>query len=201
MNIYKLIAFIAVLLLVQPLSAQHEAHQKNLKSEYAGQEQRTIKSLSAGDIEKLKAGKGWGFAKVAELNGVPGPLHLLEMKEEIGLTEDQNTKIEAIYKAMKAEAVVLGNQLIEAEENLNISFADKSIDEKELRKSLINIGKITSELRFVHLEAHLKTLKILNEKQVEEYNQIRGYNFGNPCENIPEGHDAEMWKKHNNCTN
>jgi len=200
MNTYKLIALISILLLAQPLSAQHEAHQKNLKSEYAGQEQRTIKSLSESDIEELKAGKGWGFAKVAELNGVPGPLHLLEMKTEIELTGDQIRKVEAIYKTMKKEAIALGNQLVKAEENLNISFAEKMINEKELRKSLLNIGNITSELRFVHLQAHLETLIMLTEAQVAEYNEIRGYASKDPCENVPEGHDAEMWKKHNNCS-
>jgi hypothetical protein len=190
---------VITLITAQNLSAQHEAHQKNLKSEYAGQEKRTIKSLSESDIEELREGKGWGFAKAAELNGVPGPLHLLEMKSEIELSEDQIGKIEAIYKEMKKEAIALGSQLIKAEEALNISFAQKMINKKELRESLLNIGKITSELRFVHLQAHLETLKILTEVQVTEYNEIRGYDSKDPCENVPEGHDAEMWKKHNNC--
>jgi hypothetical protein len=54
----------------------------SLKSKYAGEEKREIKSLSATDIEELQNGKGWGLAKAAELNGIPGPVHLLEMKEE-----------------------------------------------------------------------------------------------------------------------
>ncbi len=52
-------------------------------SKYSGQEQRIIKSLSPDDIAELRRGGGWGLAKAAELNGVPGPVHLLEMKEAI----------------------------------------------------------------------------------------------------------------------
>jgi hypothetical protein len=64
----------------------------------------------------------------------------------------------------------------------------------------MNISEITGELRFVHLNAHLKTLKILTKAQVNLYNELRGYTSQDPCENIPEGHNPEMWKRHNNCS-
>lgn len=35
--------------------------------------------------------------------------------------------------------------------------------------------------------------------QITKYNQLRGYASDDPCSNIPEGHDATMWKKHNSC--
>lgn len=141
-----------------------------------------------------------GFAKAAELNGIPGPLHLLEMKEEIELTEEQIKKIEAIYNAMKAEAITFGNELVSAEKKLNIFFAEQKNDQDELKEMLMNISEITGELRFVHLNAHLKTLKILTKAQVNLYNELRGYTSQDPCENIPEGHNPEMWKRHNNCS-
>ena len=75
------------------------------KSKYAGEEKREIKSLSATDIEELQNGKGWGLAKAAELNGVPGPAHLLELREEIELSAEQIRVIEDIYMKMKQEAV------------------------------------------------------------------------------------------------
>ena len=58
-------------------------------SKYVGQEKRDIKSLSDEDIKELKAGAGWGLAKAAELNELPGPKHILEMKKEIELTFEQ----------------------------------------------------------------------------------------------------------------
>jgi hypothetical protein len=58
------------------------------------EEKREIKSLSATDIEELQNGKGWGLAKAAELNGVPGPARLLEMKDETDLSAEQIRVIE-----------------------------------------------------------------------------------------------------------
>jgi hypothetical protein len=46
---------------------------------YAGQQNRTIKALSDEDIVGLLKGDGMGFAKAAELNGYPGPKHVLDL--------------------------------------------------------------------------------------------------------------------------
>jgi len=81
------------------------------KSQYAGQERGEIKSLSEADIAELKNGRGWGLAKAAELNGVPGPAHLLEMKKEIGLNAEQIEKIERLYQTMRNQAIPLGIKL------------------------------------------------------------------------------------------
>ena len=40
-------------------------------------------------IAELEAGSGWGLALPAELNGRPGPAHLLELKEALGLSPEQ----------------------------------------------------------------------------------------------------------------
>lgn len=53
-------------------STSVQAGKSEYVSSYSGQEKRTIKSLSKDDIEQLNAGKGWGLAKAAELNGMPG---------------------------------------------------------------------------------------------------------------------------------
>ena len=44
---------------------------------YAGQQARTIKALSDDDLAALRKGEGMGMAKAAELNGYPGPAHVL----------------------------------------------------------------------------------------------------------------------------
>ena len=174
------------------------AAQQHLSS-YAGQQNRKIKSLSADDIQQLKRGQGWGLAKAAELNGMPGPSHLLQMKDEISLTAEQERKIRALFHDMKSKAIPLGNKLIELEKNLNDSFSNKSITSEDLDQKLTAISKVRKELRYVHLVTHLMTPNILTPQQINEYNLIRGYGSGNPCENIPEGHSVEMWKKHNGC--
>ena len=101
--------FISMLIATFGFSEADHSH----KSKYAGEEKGEIKSLSATDIEELQNGKGWGLAKAAELNGVPGPAHLLEMKEEIELSAEQIRVIEKIYMKMKQESeqITLYNKL------------------------------------------------------------------------------------------
>lgn len=170
------------------------------QSEYVGQEMREIKSLSEEDIKELEAGKGWGLAKAAELNGFPGPIHLLEMKHEIKLTKAQTEKIEELYNKMKQRAIPLGKKLIEAERSLNRAFAKREIDERILVELLANIARIRNELRYVHLSAHLKTPPILSREQIKLYNKLRGYSSSeDPCDKVPPGHDPELWKRHHNC--
>jgi hypothetical protein len=190
-----ILLLILMLIPMSIFSAADHSHQ----SKYAGEEKREIKSLSATDIEELKTGKGWGLAKAAELNGVPGPLHLLEMKEEIDLSANQIRAIEDIYKKMKQEAISLGLELIELERELNNHFANRTITDELLRQILQGFAQVHRQLRYVHLSAHLNTPDILKSEQITLYNKLRGYSSGDPCENVPKGHDPEMWKKHHNC--
>ena len=177
----------------------YSASKHSHKSKYVGEEKREIKSLSESDIEELENGKGWGFAKAAELNGVPGPIHLLEMKKEIRLSSEQIQKIEDIYQKMKKQAIPLGLELIELERRLNNHFANRTITDNLLHKLLGEIVQVRKKLRYAHLSAHLKTPDILTFEQITLYNELRGYSSNDPCKNIPEGHDPEMWKKHHNC--
>lgn len=172
--------------------------EESYKSKYVGQERRKIKSLSPDDIKELKRGGGWGLAKAAELNGVPGPAHILEMAEKINLNDEQKRKIQNIYNDMKVEAVTLGEQLIRLEVELNIGFSNRTINQALLDKTVREIEKVRAKLRIVHLSTHLQTPNILTNEQVILYNKLRGYSK-DPCQNIPKGHNAEMWKKHNGC--
>ena len=167
-------------------------------SKYVGEENRKIKSLSPNDVEELKKGGGWGLAKAAELNGLPGPAHILEMEDKIYLTDKQKKKIQKIYNEMKGEAIALGKQLIRLEMGLNRGFSNRNINQELLENYVREIEKVRAKLRIVHLSTHLQTPNILTNKQIILYNKLRGYSK-DPCQNIPEGHNAEMWKKHNGC--
>ena len=188
---------LAFALLLSGLAAGASEGASPHRSEYAGQESRAIKSLSAEDVAELRRGGGWGLARAAELNGAPGPVHLLEMKEEIGLDETQRAAVAAIYKRMRSGAVSLGERLIELERRLESHFRSRSVTDALLRASLNAIARTRSELRYVHLSAHLETLKILSEEQIRSYGALRGYS--DPCARVPEGHDAETWRRHNGC--
>ena len=179
------------------VSAFGQDHGRHV-SPYAGQEFRRIKSLSVERVADLLAGRGAGYAKAAELNGVPGPAHVLEMKDAISLTADQERRVRALHGHMKNEAKLLGAQLVALETELNEGFASAQVTPEILRSLLDRNARVESDLRFVHLVAHLETPKILTSDQIQAYNRLRGYST-DPCGSVPEGHDAELWKRHNNC--
>jgi len=195
---YTKVTILFLILILTPLSAFSAADHPH-KSKYAGEEKREIKSLSETDIEELKNGKGWGLAKAAELNGMPGPAHLLEMKDEIDLSANQARAIEDLYKKMRQEAIPLGLELIELERELNNHFANRTITSEFLGVLLERVAQVQKKLRYVHLLTHLKTPDILRPEQIALYNKLRGYSSDDPCENIPKGHDPVMWEKHHNC--
>lgn len=172
-------------------------------SPYAGQEVRGIKSLSEEDVKALLAGEGTpfgGMAKLAELNGYPGPRHVLDMAQEIELTSNQESEIDKLYEEMKSQAITLGGKIIDLEQEMNERFADETITPDELEAKLAESAEIYGQLRFVHLKYHFLTKDILSPEQVQKYNELRGYvGDGDPCDNIPEGHDPDLWKMHNGC--
>jgi hypothetical protein len=150
---------------------------------YAGQEQRAIKTLSAKDIDDLRNGRGWGLAKAAELNGLPGPAHLLELKDEIALSPTQVSMIEAMFAAMKARAIPLGEKLVALERRLNKAFAENEITTPSiLGEHLSEIAEVRRDLRFVHLSTHLETPAVLSRQQISAYNRLRGYGLPNKAD-------------------
>ena len=121
------IASIGAIFLIATVANAADRHTHS--SPYRGQESRQIKSLSAADIEELSDGGGWGLAKAAELNGIPGPVHLLELKDAIPLDAEQVTRITALYRDMKAAARRKGVQLIALERALDRRFREGSVSE------------------------------------------------------------------------
>lgn len=162
--------------------AQH-AHQP-----YAGLEKREIKALSADDMAGLKAGRGMSLALAAELNGYPGPLHVLELEQKLQLTPAQKSRTEAAMTRMRAEAQALGAELIEAERHLDMRFQHKHIDPASLATATAKIGELQGRLRQVHLVAHLEMVEILTPEQITAYNAARGYGAGG------QGHDPSRHK-------
>ena len=97
-------------------------------SPYASQEQRTIKALSDQEIGDLREGRGMGLAKAAELNSYPGPLHVLQLANQLGLSDIQRAASESLYTDMRSKAQPLGRKIIEAERILDQAFANGRID-------------------------------------------------------------------------
>ena len=152
------------------------------RSPYAGQESREIKSLSAQEIGEFLSGKGMGLAKAAELNGYPGPMHVLELASELQLSAEQKSRTEALFRKMQARAVAAGRRLVDEERALDALFAGKSITPVALKVYMERIAGLQGEVRRIHLEAHLEQVAVLTPIQVAKYNQLRGYGAGSGAE-------------------
>jgi Spy/CpxP family protein refolding chaperone len=146
---------------------------------YAGQQTRQIKALSNDDVAALLKGEGMGFAKAAELNGYPGPKHVLDLADRLKVTPDQRQQIEAIFDKMSAAAKPLGAELVDRERTLDRLFQKSEITPDRLAQETAAIGDLQGRLRSVQLSAHLETRALLSADQITLDEQLRGY--GDPA--------------------
>lgn len=153
------------------------ADRRNHHAPYAGQENREISSLSGSDVSDLLAGRGWGLAKPAELNGYPGPAHVLELGDRLNLTPKQRAEVQEIFDRMAAQAREVGVKYVEAERLLDEAFKSRRVDETLLSKRLADAEALRAELRRIHLAAHLETTPILTGEQRHGYISLRGYHM------------------------
>jgi hypothetical protein len=116
-----------------------------------------------------------GLARAAELNHYPGPKHVLELSDSLGLSAQQRNEVMAIRETMLAQAVELGARIIEAERSLGLRFRHGHIDAAAVREATVDIGSLQAELRYAHLSAHLLTRAALTAPQIETYDRLRGY--------------------------
>jgi len=152
------------------------------QSSYAGQEQRHLKAYSDQEIADLKAGKGMGFAKTAELNGYPGPAHVMAHAEALGLSAEQRDATLRLMEAHRARASALGAELLDAEQALEAAFASHTVDEARLATLTQEVGRRQAALRAEHLGTHLKQTQLLSSEQVARYQTLQGY-MGNGVDN------------------
>jgi len=161
-----------LILLAGPGVAQQHQHSH---SPYAGLQQRGVKALSDQQLGDLRAGRGMGLALAAELNGYPGPLHVMELADRLQLSSDQAQRVRGLYEAMKSEAIAVGEKLIATELELDRQFAERKITPAVLASLAAQIGEKQGKLRAVHLKYHLTTAELLTQDQKRRYSELRGY--------------------------
>jgi hypothetical protein len=150
-------------------------------SPYAGQQARAVKSLSPQDIDGLRAGAGAGYAKAAELNGYPGPAHVLELGAQLQLDAEQQEATKALMSGHKGRATTLGAELIDAETALDRLFVEKTADPASVDRATARVGELQARLRAEHLKTHLAQTALLTPEQVHRYAALRGYE-GSPAQ-------------------
>jgi ABC-type sugar transport system substrate-binding protein len=169
------IALFALLLAASSVPALAQHRHAPAASPYAGFEKRAVRALSDQQVANLKAGRGMGYALAAELNGYPGPSHVLELEGQLGLTEAQQRRIQDLLDAMKAETIPLGERLIAQEAELDRQFSGRTVTTASLSEATAAIGATHGALRAAHLKYHLPTVGVLTPDQVGMYNDLRGY--------------------------
>src|SRR5690625_1585078 len=112
-------------LIAIPVSAQ---------SDYAGEQHRPIKALSEAEIQGYLNGAGMGYARAAELNHYPGPMHVLELADSLALSQDQLAQTQALFDAVKVEARRLGREVVAKERELDRRFAGAQADDANGRR-------------------------------------------------------------------
>jgi hypothetical protein len=127
------------------------------------------------DRDGLEKGEGMGMGMYGEMNGYPGPLHVLELKDSLHLSAEQLAKTQRIFDEMKQQSVALGRTVITMEEKLNNAFRSGTVSEDSVLVLSTTVGQLRGQLRAVHLRAHLLTRPILSEEQLNTYMRLRGH--------------------------
>ena len=142
---------------------------------YTGLQARDIKALSPQEIDGYLSGAGMGFALAAELNGYPGPRHVLEHADSLALSDSQLSQTRRLFSQMENEAKPLGRAVVGKERELDELFSDGSVGEESLRAAVAEIAKLKGKLRAAHLKYHLAMKTLLSPQQLAQYETLRGY--------------------------
>ncbi len=140
----------------------------------AGAQGHQVAQTCASEFEKVVGeGRGFGLAFAADQNGYPGPMHVLELKDRLKLTADQEAKARELMHAMFTESRPKGARLLEAEAKLRRLFAERVADAAAVRAAVAEVERARTEVRLVHLLTHLTTRDLLTEDQRRIYHEAR----------------------------
>ena len=142
---------------------------------YAGQQTRAIKALGADETKALLAGAGQGYARAAELNHHPGPMHTLELAVQLDLTPAQHETLAQLMARHKAEARALGAEVVRLEAELDALFAGGKPVREAVEAKAAEIGAAQARYRASHLVTHIETARIMTAGQIAHYDRLRGY--------------------------
>ncbi len=154
--------------------SHHHGDRADHTQAYAGQQYRAIASFSSKEIEGYRQGRGMGLARPAELNGYPGPMHVLELAHELGLTAEQRKAVEAIFARMKDAAQAAGARYLEAEGKVDAVFRSGDAKPDQVSALVRQADSARADVRLAHLTAHIETAPLLSSEQRSRYAALRG---------------------------
>src|SRR5437763_9335006 len=127
--------------------AQHAGHEHTPGTPSEGH-RRAQACLDEFDAV-VRDGRGFGLAFAADQHGYPGPMHVLELKDRLGLTPEQEARVRALMHAMFAESRPKSARLLEAEARLRELFAAGGADEATVRAATEKAERARAEGRLV----------------------------------------------------
>jgi hypothetical protein len=136
-----------------------------------------IRGLTEQEISALLQGLGMGRARAAELNGYPGPRHVLDLVQagQLSLGPEKVRTAQHLFDRMAREAQRLGDLILREERSLEAEFRADRISETNLHSRALRIAALEGELRAVHLRAHIEMRAALSGPEIQRYNVLRGY--------------------------
>jgi len=155
----------------------HASPEASARSPYADgfDPEAAIRSLTPDEVAQIERGEGAGFALPAEVNGVPGPRHVLDLADELGLSDQQAVGVRAVRDEMRAAVVPAGRRYLDALRALEDDFRAGTLTEPELPGRVAETTRLEGDLAAAHLVAHLQTAALLTPEQIAAYNRLRGY--------------------------
>jgi Spy/CpxP family protein refolding chaperone len=124
------------------------------------------------DRDVLLAGKPENETALMEASGFPTPERILSFKDQLGLTRDQLKKVDAIVKDLPVSLKVKGEEIVEAEDELLKFLQTGAPNERNVRTRLERIGKLRAEIRFAHIQVHIKIKALLTPNQFDRYKEL-----------------------------
>jgi Spy/CpxP family protein refolding chaperone len=167
----SLVVLLTVAIVPLTAAAQHAGHQHMPGTPSEGH-LRAQACLDEFD-SVVTDGRGFGMAFAADQNGYPGPMHVLELKDRLALSAEQEARVRALMHAMFAESRPKSARLLDAEKRLRALFAGGGADEAAVRAATAEVERARTDVRLVHLRAHLKTRDVLTEAQRRAYHEAR----------------------------
>lgn len=164
-----------VLLGAAALGSSGLADSSNVPSPYVTQLESPVRGLSAQEVDDLLNGRGAGYARTAELNSYPGPRHVLDLKQELALSPDQEQQIEVVFRRMSVEAKQVGQTIVELEQQFSDAFAQGMISAPEIEEQTQQLAMLYGQYRAIHLRPHLEVQQLLSPEQIAKYDELRGY--------------------------
>jgi Spy/CpxP family protein refolding chaperone len=166
-------AVVGLALAQSPHGHQHGGHGHHQHGGDADAAHRRVEAYLKEFDQVVADGRGFGLAFAADQNGYPGPLHVLELKDQLTLTPAQDARMTTLFDAMLAEARAKAARLADAEARLRRVFAEGAADAAAVRAAVAAAETARAEVRLVHLLTHLETRDVLTEAQRRTYHRLR----------------------------